>query len=228
VTPPTLADATVDADLRQLAGSGRLGIGLHSGTWTRPGSTKSNPAKNPDLGGWPQHQQCGRPFIDRPGLAHRSLGMEVRGPVRQRQVTARRKPISQARDDAPRVLLIGAEVHDRDEQDPIGWLKVNQFLDVGVGQDRLGLAQVGQHNAGVPSASEQGAVMRVHDWVIIHVDDPDVRRDLLGDLVHVTGRRNPDGYRKLCVVSIRVKLGILSYRSANATLPTHATGARVF
>jgi hypothetical protein len=86
-----------------------------------------------------------------------------------------------------RVLLLGEEVHDRDEQDRGRLAEVDQFPDVGVSQDRLGLAQVGQHDAGVPVAGEQGAGMHVRDRVIIHVDDPDVRRDLLGDLVHITG-----------------------------------------
>jgi len=52
--------------------------------------------------------------------------------------------------------------------------------------------------------------MHMHDGIIIQVGDPHLRRDLLGNLVHIACRGNADGYRKLRVVSIRVKLGILS------------------
>ncbi len=46
--------------------------------------------------------------------------------------------------------------------------------------------------------------------VLVGVDDPALRRDPLGDFVRVVGGGQADGYRKLRVVSIRVKLGILS------------------
>ncbi len=49
-----------------------------------------------------------------------------------------------------------------------------------------------------------------HQGIVVHIDDPALWSHPLGDLMSVIHRGQADGYRKLRVVSIRVKLGILS------------------
>ncbi len=57
-------------------------------------------------------------------------------------------------------------------------------------EDDLGIAQVGQYDAGSSAAREQRARVHVNDRVIVHVNHAGPQRDLPGHLVHVPGRGN--------------------------------------
>jgi hypothetical protein len=137
-----------------------------------------------------QHQRRGGPVVDRGGLADGGVGVKDTGPARQRQVAARRKRVRQSADDTSRILVIGHEMRDRDEQDSDWLAEVDQLPHPWVSQDRLGLAQVGQHDARVAVAGEQRAGMQMHDGTIIQGGNAHPRRDLLGDLVHIDCRGN--------------------------------------
>jgi hypothetical protein len=80
---------------------------------------------------------------------------------------------------------------DRDEQEGHRLAEIDQLSNLRVSQDRAGLPQVGQDDAGGAAAREQRVGVHVHDGVVVHVNDPRVRCGGLGYLVGVLGGRQP-------------------------------------
>jgi hypothetical protein len=88
------------------------------------------------------------------------------------------------------MLVIGQEVHDRHQKQAHRLAEIDQLTDFRVLQDRFGFPQVGQNDSGGAAAGQQGAGMRMHDGVVVHVDDTGPGRDLVGDLMHVASGRD--------------------------------------
>jgi len=68
------------------------------------------------------------------------------------KVTASWQRLAEDGQDASRILLFGDEVHDRHQQQRDRLGEVDQPADLRVGQDGLGVAQVGQDDAGRTAA----------------------------------------------------------------------------
>jgi hypothetical protein len=104
------------------------------------------------------------------------------------EMAAGREGVPEPGHDPGRVLGVGEEVQDRHEQQGDRLAEVDQLPDLGVPQDPVGLAQVGLDHEGAV-AGQQGAAVRHHHRVVVHVHDPGVGGDLLGDLVDVAPGR---------------------------------------
>jgi hypothetical protein len=89
----------------------------HNGARTRPGPTSVKLSKNAATRSRLRSASGSGGGVVGSGGALGHLGrMEVAGAVRQRQERAGREPVTQSGDDPGRVLLVGDEVHDRDQQ----------------------------------------------------------------------------------------------------------------
>jgi hypothetical protein len=91
----------------------------------------------------------------------------------------------------PRSFVVGDEVEDPEEQERHRLAEIDQFSDLRLSQDRPGITQVGEDDAGVGVPSEQGVRVHSHDRVVVYVDHPHVRGDLPGDLMHVAAGGDP-------------------------------------
>jgi hypothetical protein len=105
------------------------------------------------------------------------LAVEVAGGMREHQEAARRHSRPQPADDPGWVLLIGDEVQHRDQQHPDRPGKVQQPPHPRMAQDRLGLAQIGQHRNRGGVVGQQRAGVHMHHWVVIDIGHASVRRD---------------------------------------------------
>jgi hypothetical protein len=105
----------------------------------------------------------------------------------QRQVAARRQRVEHTAGDDVRPVLIGDEVHDRDEQHNDRVAEIERCPQRGGGQDAARVAQVSVDVGGLPrgATGEQCPRVGEHDGVVVHVADPSLRNDALSDLVHV-------------------------------------------
>ncbi len=137
-----------------------------------------------DLAAAAQHQRRGRLPVDL-GDLRASVRVEVAGGMGDDQVAARRHGVSQPGDDPGRVLGVPDEMQDRDQQHRHRPGQVQQSPHRRVAQDHLRLAQVGQDGQGGGLVGQQRVGMRMDHRVVVDVDDPGVRRDLLRDLVDV-------------------------------------------
>jgi hypothetical protein len=83
-------------------------------------------------------------------------------------------------------------VHDPDQHQPDGLGEVEGAGHGRVAEDRLRLAEVGLDEGHPPllAAGHQGPGVGQHDRVVVHVDDPRLRGQLLGDLVDVARGRD--------------------------------------
>jgi hypothetical protein len=93
--------------------------------------------------------------------------------------------------DTLRILVVMQMVQDPDQQHPDRLGKVDQPVHPWVCQDVCGVAQVCGHDGGVVILRENGTTMGQDDRIVIDVDHVRVRRDPLGDLMSVLGRRQP-------------------------------------
>jgi len=120
------------------------------------------------------------------GLGHVGLAV-LGGGVAQHQIAARRERVAQRGHDAPRIVGIGDEMQDRDQQQPGRLAGIDQPPGDIAGQDLLRVAQVRIDDHGVRVARQDGPAVRDRDRdrVDVDVDHPGVRVGLLGDLVHV-------------------------------------------
>ena len=91
---------------------------------------------------------------------------------------------------ALRLLGVQQEMQDRDEDEPDRLGEVNQPACLGMGQNRGRIAQVSLDNSGPAVAGQQLAALGHGDRVAVGVQHPRVRRDQLGDLVHVARGRD--------------------------------------
>jgi hypothetical protein len=115
------------------------------------------------------------------------LGRDVGG----EQVAARGERAEQGGDHPGRIVGVGQEVQDRDEDEPDRPAQVERPGHDRAGQDLLRVPQVPAEIGGLAAgrAGQQGVGVGEHDRVVVHVDHPGVRRGGLGDLVHVLGAR---------------------------------------
>jgi hypothetical protein len=150
-------------------------------SWTRPGSSRSRPAKRRLTSAW-LRAVSGRRHL---------LGGDVAGRVREGQVAARRDGLHQPGHQGGRVVLVGDAVQDAEEHDRDRPAEVQD--PGGPGQDRGEVAQVGVDVGGraLGAAGQQGPGVQEHDRVVVHVHHPGVRRHPLGHLVRVVRRGQP-------------------------------------
>jgi hypothetical protein len=130
--------------------------------------------------------------ISHHGLSgRRPLPVVLHGQVRSDEVTARRQGVEERRDDLCRLVGIGEQVQDPDEQQADRLAEVQQFADRRRGQDRIGVANVGLDvgGAALRGGGEQGARVDQDERVVVNVDDPGRGLDRLRDLMDVVRRR---------------------------------------
>jgi len=144
--------------------------GRHSGTRTRPGSTRSSPSAHLRIvarRGLLRHQ-----LVQANGHARHVAVADVRGRVADHHVAARRQRADQLADELIRLLVVLDQVQDRgqDDRDRAAEVKRPGRL----GQDRERLAQIGLDKVGsaLGGADQQRASMAQHDRVVVDVDDP--------------------------------------------------------
>src|SRR5262249_52363696 len=88
-------------------------------------------------------------------------------------------------DQVDRLELVGYEVQHRDQEHDRGLGRVDEPAQVRIGEDDLGVAQVGVDDGGAVVARQDGAPVGDGGRVPVHVDDAGVWVDLLGHIVDV-------------------------------------------
>jgi len=108
--------------------------------------------------------------------------------MRDGQVAARRDGVHHRGHDRVRVVGAGHDVEHREQGDRDRAGEVKQ--PCGLPEDGVSVAQVRVDVLGGPgrAAGQQGAGVGQDDGVVVHVDDPGLRGDGLGDLVGVARR----------------------------------------
>ena len=84
-------------------------------------------------------------------------------------------------------VVVGQEVHDRDQQHGDGLPEVKQRGEVGVGEDVAGLAQVAGDDGDGGAGGQQCPGVGEDDVVVVHVRDAGIPAGLVGYLVGVAG-----------------------------------------
>src|SRR5262249_14696049 len=110
---------------------------------------------------------------------------ELVRPVAERQVAAGGERVDQLRDRRVRRFVVGDEVQYGNQQQRGGLAQVEQAAYGGVAEYLARLAYIAADRGGVGVTGEQFEAFADGDRVDVHVDDPGVGRDPLGDLVHV-------------------------------------------
>jgi PAS domain S-box-containing protein len=125
--------------------------------------------------------------IELRGGAGHALGVDVTGGVGDGQVAAGRHGAHDPGHDLVRTVRIRDVLQGHQEHDGDRLAEVE--LLGGLSQDPAGIAGVGLDVGGgaLGGAGQQRPGVREDDRVVVHVDDPGFRRDLLGDLVRVIG-----------------------------------------
>lgn len=72
----------------------------------------------------------------------------------------------------------------------MGWVKSSTGSSLATVQHRVGLADVGPQRRRVRVVAQDVQAILDRDAFVVHIQDPSVRNDGLGDLVHITGRRD--------------------------------------
>jgi menaquinone-9 beta-reductase len=117
------------------------------------------------------------------GVRHR--GLALAGAVAQHQVTAGRERVAQRGHDAPGISVVTDEWQHGDEQQADRPAEVDQSPGAVVGEDLLGVTQVGFDDGGAGVAGEDGLAVGDGDRVHLDVGDAGGGVGLLGGLVHV-------------------------------------------
>ena len=112
--------------------------------------------------------------------------------MRQRQVAARGQFREQPGRQAPGIVAIGDEVHDRYQQQRDQQAQVQGLPQVRGAKDGADIAQVGINAGGLapPGRRSAAPARREHDGIVVHVRDQGPRVRVLRDLVHIGGGGN--------------------------------------
>jgi len=129
----------------------------------------------------------GRVLVDDGGLGR--LVVAVRGQVRDHQVAAGRHRRHERGGDAARIVGVGHEVQDRDQQNRDRLIEAEHRADPRVPGDRVRIAQVAVDDRGAGHPMQHVARVRDDHRVVVDVHHAAVRRLRARHLVHVAHRR---------------------------------------
>jgi pimeloyl-ACP methyl ester carboxylesterase len=121
------------------------------------------------------------------------LRVEIGREMGKHQVATGGQPVNQVLDQGIRIVGVGDEVQHRKQEQPHRLAQVQGLAHRRRPKDRVEVAEIGVEVPALPLwlAGEQGTSVCQHDGVVVDVDDPALRRDRLGDLVHVGVGRQP-------------------------------------
>jgi butyryl-CoA dehydrogenase len=118
---------------------------------------------------------------------------EVRGQMRDGEIAARRQDVDQRSHDVLGIVVVSEEVQEGYQHEGDRLIKVKDAVQCRVIDDLAGLAEVRQDERGGagPVAGHQRPRVREDDRVVVHVDDPAVRRHRLCYLMGVARGGDP-------------------------------------
>src|SRR5580693_4481010 len=119
------------------------------------------------------------------------LGDGVGCRMRYRDLGAGREWVGEPGDEPGRVILVGDEMQDGQEEKGRGLAEIYQSLHGRVGEDLVRLEQVLLDDRGVRDALEHGPGVGEDHRIVIDVDHPGRRVGVQGDLVGVAHGRQP-------------------------------------
>ena len=133
-----------------------------------------------------------RPLVDlHRTLGRRLVGKEFAANVADHQVAAGHKRVAHPRDDAVRVVVLGDEVQDREQDHRDRPAEVQVLAQDGIREQFARPPEVGRHDDRLVPLGEQRLTVPHDDRVVIDVADAHLRVNLMRDLVDRALRRQP-------------------------------------